>query len=36
MMAYPLDDFLPSPGIRERFQATIRAPQALVMEVATV
>jgi len=34
-MRYPLDDFLPSPDIRERFQTTIRAPQALVMEVAT-
>ncbi len=30
-----LDSFLPSPDVRERFQTTIRAPQALVMEVAT-
>lgn len=30
-----LDDFLPHPDVRERFEITVRAPAALVMEVAT-
>jgi hypothetical protein len=33
-MSSPLDSFLPTPDIRERFHTMIRAPQALVMEVA--
>lgn len=33
-MPSPLDSFLPDPDIRERFHTTIRAPQAVVMEVA--
>jgi len=34
-MASALDSFVPAPDVRERFDTTIRAPQALVMEVAT-
>ncbi len=30
----PLDDFMPRPDVRERFETTIHAPAALVMEVA--
>jgi len=31
----PLDRFIPQPDVRERFETTVRAPAALVMEVAT-
>ncbi len=34
-MPSPLDPFIPAPDIRERFESTIAAPAALVMEVAT-
>ena len=34
MRPAPLDRFIPRPDVRERFEVTIRAPAALVMEVA--
>lgn len=34
-MPFPIEQFMPSPDIRERFQTTIRAPRELVMEVAS-
>jgi len=33
--AVPLDTFIPTPDIRERFSVTVEAPAALVMQVAT-
>ena len=33
-MLSPLDPFLPYPDVRERFGTTIKAPAALVLEVA--
>jgi hypothetical protein len=34
-MSSPLDGFMPSPDIRERFHVTVHAPRDLVMQVAT-
>jgi hypothetical protein len=34
MTPVPLDRFIPTPDIRERFETTIRAPAAVVMQVA--
>lgn len=34
-MTLPLDSFIPLPDVQERFHTTVRAPRALVMEVAT-
>lgn len=34
-MPFPIEQFMPSPDIRERFQTTIWAPRDVVMDVAT-
>lgn len=34
-MATPLDPFIPKPDVRERFHTTIKAPAAIVLDVAT-
>jgi len=35
MAVLPLDRFVPAPDVRERFETTVRAPSALVLDVAT-